>query len=575
MVTCKHRLIFMVFCLSIFLGSSQTWSATIHAELDRKKVNLNESFTLVYGAEGSVDGEPNFRVIEENFDILQKSEGNRVEIINGDITRKREWTLTLMGKEAGFFTIPPIAFGKDQSPALRIDIEKTPVSEESATAELLFLEVKAEPTTGYVQSQFVYTLRFYRAVNLLSAQLSEPTLSDADAVIEKLGEDKQFETTRNGERYRVVERKYAIFPQQSGTLSIAPISFAGQLAGSARSQFNPFPGGGPIKRLRSEQMTLKVQPVPQDKIKGRWLPARKLQLLESWPEVLAGEPTGKVGEPLTWTIQLMAEGLTAAQLPELNPVIPEDFKAYPDQPVLKNETQDNGLLGIRQEKIALIPTKAGTLLLPALEVPWWNTKTEKVEIALLPARRIQVAPADLSQRRAAPLPPQKAPEIQTPQGNTLPAPLAQNTLGIWPWVSLALAVAWGLTLVGWRQTHKKTQQRLDSKDRDTRPPDIGPIKKQLQKACTQNDAHAAKDALLIWGRVMWPGQPVSLGEIGNRVGQSLSNEIKKLNAVLYSQTETSWETGPSLWTAFEEETRNSKKATPKPEALVPLYPSEI
>ncbi len=574
MVIFMQRLSMAVLCMAFTLTAlSEVRAATIQAELDRDRVSLQESFTLVFEAEGTLDGEPDFSPIEQHFDIVHKMEGSRMEIINGQISQKKEWTLTLMGKEAGFFTIPSISFGKDQSPALRIDIEKKIRSAKKEEPELLMLEVTGTPESGYVQSQFIYTIRFYRSINLLSAQISEPEISGIDAVIEKLGEDRQFEMRRDGERYRVIERKYAIFPQQSGQLTISPITFAGQLAGRARSQFNPFPGGGPIKRLRSEPLTLQVNPVPQDKIKGQWLPARNLLLMESWTEMENDALTGQVGEPLTWTLRVEAEGLTAAQIPEINPDIPKAFKAYPDQATLRNETTPDGLTGIREEKIALIPTVPGTLVLPKVDVPWWNTRTGQMEVAQLPARQIQVSPAEIPLQPVLPAPVPETALRQKAPANPAPAPSAKTTPGFWPWVSLALTVAWVMTLMGWWQAHRKAKQiQAYSKGPGESLPDFGPVKRQLKRACTQNDTAAAKDALLSWGKLKWPGRPLSLGEIQNRVGPSLSSEIRTLNAVLYSQSKTSWETGNLLWAAFEKEKKTQKKASSKPEALVPLYP---
>ena len=55
----------------------------------------------------------------------------------------------------------------------------------------------------------LYTVRLYRRVDVAQAELSEPEL--ADAVIEKLGEDSNYNTVVNGVSYLVTERKYAIF----------------------------------------------------------------------------------------------------------------------------------------------------------------------------------------------------------------------------------------------------------------------------------------------------------------------------------------------------------------------------
>ncbi len=573
MVGFRKQAIIIGLFLALVFGTAEGWGATIHVKLDRSQVSLNESFTLVYEAEGSLDEEPDFSPIEQHFEILQRSEGSRMEIINGDFSRKKQWTLTLMGKQAGFFTIPPIAFGKDQSPGVRIDIGKAAAPKTNAPSESLFLEVSAEPQSGYVQSQFIYTVRLYRSVNLLSAQLSEPSLSDADAVIEQIGENREFETTRDGKPYRVVERRYGIFPQQSGSLTIEPLTFAGQLASRSRGAFSPFPGGGAIKRLRSEKIELEVKPVPQDKITGRWLPAKNLRIREIWPETPEGATHSQVGEPITWTITLQADGLTAAQLPEIEPQFSDDFKTYPDQPSLKTLKKDAGITGIRQEKIALIPTRPGSLLLPAIEVPWWNTGTNQMEIARLPQRHIEVTPAEAAQQPPASIPLQQAPFETSPKSSD-ERPMLQVEPGHWFWVSFILAICWAVTLLGWWQTRSKARKQMhDAKDRAPELPDTSQVKKQLKKACAQNEATAAKEALLSWGRILWPGRPVSLGEIGNRVVPPLSTEIKKLNAVLYSQEPTSWQEGSALWEAFEQEVaRHKEKVIQKPGGLVPLYP---
>jgi len=45
----------------------------------------------------------------------------------------------------------------------------------------------------------------------------------------------------------------------------------------------------------------------------------------------------------------------------------DQLKAYPDQPVLKEQKKVDGMLAFREEKIALIPSKAGSYTLPAIE----------------------------------------------------------------------------------------------------------------------------------------------------------------------------------------------------------------
>ncbi len=545
-------------------------AATIRADLDRNPVSMNESFTLVFEAEGTLDNNPDFSSLEKNFEILRQSEGSSMQIIDGEISRKQQWTLVLMPKGPGRFNIPSIAFGRDLSQSIPIEVQSAEAKSDG-DLEPIFIEVSAEPRVAYVQSQVIYTARLYRSVNLVSGNLSEPTLSDADAVIEKLGEDRAFETTRKGQKYLVVERVYAIFPQQSGRLRVEPLTFEGQIAGRSRSRLEPFGHAGSMKRLRSEAIDLDVKPVPQEKVKGRWLPARDLRIIETGLEPDAKTAQIKAGEPMTRTLLVVADGLTAAQLPEIQFDLPEGFKAYPDQPVFEDKKQGGGIIGVRQEKVALIPTQPGRYVLPALEIPWWNTTTNQAAVARLEARTVEVTPAALV----------KAPPVSVPQDLTagegqVEAQITSTTrtgVSFWSLMSLILGLGWVLTLVAWWGSRQKPGLAPGHAENQALPPETSAIQKQLKRACVQNAAEAAKEALLSWSRALWPHGSHSLGEIGGRVSAGLAHEIRQLNSALYSREPGAWQGGSALWQAFEQEIKEEKrKPVRQSKGLAPMVP---
>lgn len=557
----------------LFFLVSNASAATILAELNRNPVLLNESFILEFEAEGTLDGDPDFSSIEKEFDILRQSQGSSTQIINGEISHKKKWTLSLMAKAAGSFIIPPIAFGSDLSQSLHVEIKEAAAIHPGSDLKPLFIEVFAEPSTAYVQSQVIFTVRLYRTVNLVSGNLSEPSLSDADAVIEKLGDDRSFDTSRDGQRYLVVERVYAIFPQQSGRLTVSPVLFEGQVASQSRSLFGPFSHGGTIKRFRSEAVELEVLPVPQDKMTGRWLPARDLRFLDRWEEITQEDKPFKAGEPFTRTLTLVAEGLTAAQLPEVHFDLPDGFKSYPDQPVLEDKKRGDGIVGIRKEKIALIPTQAGSYRLPAIEIPWWNTMTKRMEVARLEERHIDVMPAEEVEVATPSIALQKEASGLADTSDALVSGGTQRDASFWSLISMMLGLGWALTLVAWWGSRQKRGNQYETVDNKPVTPDTGPIKRQLKKACMQNEAEAAKEALLSWGLARWPRRPVSLGEVRKRVGEPLAAEIRKLNGVLYSRETSVWRNGSTLWEAFEQEARKEKeKIVPKPKDLAPMVP---
>lgn len=578
MVNKLHLQCKLLLSACFLLAAFPALAADIVTRTDRTQIGVNESFTLTFDAHGAVNGEPDFTPLEELFEIVNTTQSSSINIINGQTSRKQTWTLTLFPKRSGTVTIPAISFGSDWSPELQIEVAGQK-NQAAGAGEDIFLQVEAAPQDPYVQEQVVYTIRLYRAVNTASASLSDPELSSGDAVIKQLGNDSTYETNQAGRRYAVYERRYMIFPQTPGKLTIHPVRFDGVIQNHNRGFFDPFGGGGGKRvRLMSDTIELQVKPVPPSFNGAYWLPAKELRVSETWsPE----PPVFKVGEAVTRNLALSAAGLTAAQLPEFTPQIPQNFKQYPDQPTLEDKRQGENVLGIRLDKLALIPTHPGRYTLPAIEIPWWNTRTNKQEIARLPAREIEVLPGSAGVRvpngtAAAPsfndnLEQQAPQNIENTSGAAPPA--VDESAGLWPWLSLMLALGWTATGIGWWLSLAKNR-RVSGNNRE---PKIRIDRKagidRLKMACASNDAESAKSALLDWARAALPEKAgLSLGTMANHVDADFGREIMKLNEFLYRrQPEQTW-SGDELWQAFQNadhpETRQTK---PGAEVLEPLY----
>ncbi|HEX7027749.1 MAG TPA: BatD family protein [Gammaproteobacteria bacterium] len=561
--------------LCLLLTTLPATAANIVTRTDRAEIGVNESFTLIFDALGGVDGNPDFTPLEELFDIANITESSSVSIANGQTLHQQTWTLTLYPKRAGLMTIPAIAFGSDQSPELQIEVTQQK-SQAAGAGEDIFLTVDATPKDPYVQEQVVYTLRLYRAVNTVSASLSDLELSNRDAVIKQLGSDSTYETHQAGRRYAVYERRFTIFPQTAGKLTIQPVRFEGVVQENRRGFFDPFNRGGKRIQLMSDAIELNVKPIPATFNGAYWLPAKALRLTETWSP---DPPAFKVGEAVTRTLAITAVGLTAAQLPELTPETPQHFKQYPDQPTLEDKQQGDNMTGVRLDKLALIPTQPGRYTLPAIEIPWWNTRTNKLETARLPAREIDVLPGATGSRiedGAAETSPFNDAQEKQRQNHAPSDPAgvpSGGDAGVWPWLSLVLAVGWGVTGFAWWLSVVK-RRRISRGNKHAKPrPDPKACAARLKKACTNNDAENAKTILLEWARAALPETAGrSLGNLAGYAGGDLGNEIMKLNAFLYRpQPGQPW-SGGELWRAFQNadlpETRKVKTDT---EILEPLY----
>ncbi len=560
----------LFFALVLLLQVASVFGATITAEVSRNPVSIDETFELIFEADGVADGEPDFSPLEHDLEILSRSQSQSIRMINGDYSRTTRWALRVMPKRAGQLTLPAISFGSDRSPPLSILVREAAQPDSASSGEDMFMEVSVEPETAYVQQQLIFRVRIYRAVNIVDASLSAPQFNDPDIIVEQLGDEQNFEMQRNGRRYLVSQIDYLAFPQATGTLTLDPIMFQTRVMQQGRHRFDMFGQAGAIKRIRSKALSIEIKPIPKSATQP-WLPLTNLQLSASWPKA---NPEFRVGEPVTRTLAIVADGVTAAQLPEIHTEIPPGFKQYPDQPMLQDHKDENGVTAIRQEKIALVPTRPGEYVLPAITVSWWNVQTNRQELARIAEERIQVLPAA---GRPAPVEPPasvaNSPAAQDANASPEPQPQAAPNSGISPWLALFFALGWLATATAWwwfgyyRQPKKAVPEKGDPPKTKRR----NKILAELREACQADDASAVSRGLLAWGKTVWPeAPPKGLVELAAHFDAATAANMLALNQSLYGRKRGNWD-GDALWCAVKNYRTERHAQKPRSEKLEPLY----
>ena len=230
---------------------AQQARASVVAAVDRSDVELNESFTLDVTVDTAIDLEPDVSALEEDFYILSRSELRNTTIINGRINRNRTWTYVLMAKETGEFVIPPIVVGSEQSDPLRVVI--SPVEDVLPGESDVYVVAEVDYRETYVQAQVLYKVKVYRAVATRQPRLGDPTISGVDVLIERPVDERSYDSIIDGKNYSVVERVYALFPQASGELSIAPAIFEARVLRDGRITGR--------KIFKSEPVSIEVRPM--------------------------------------------------------------------------------------------------------------------------------------------------------------------------------------------------------------------------------------------------------------------------------------------------------------------------
>ncbi|WP_058554253.1 BatD family protein [Thiohalocapsa sp. ML1] len=604
-----HKLLYpkspaVLLALGLLLWASAA-SAAVTARFDRTEVFDGDTVTLLIEADGVGGAAPDLSVLNKDFDVLGTSSGSRIQIVNGRQSATRSWQVTLAPKRLGVVVVPPIAVGSERTPALELSVAEQPETPSGGPGDELFLEVEVgmDGDTVLVQQQVPLAVRLYTTLPLRGGELSEPR--PEGAVLERLGEDVRYETTRNGRRYQVIERRFSLSPEQSGELRIPPVTFTGERETSGGRPFaddrlaqlfrDPvferfghrlFERGEPV-RARSRAVTLEVEPQPQGFGGPHWLPAQELAIDDSWeraPPALAN------GEPATRTLTITATGLAGSQIPEIDVAVPDGVKRYPGDVEAETRTDGKALFGVSRQRITLMPTRGGTLVFPEIRLRWWDVDAGEERVAVVPARRLEAAgPVDGPWQAGVPEqaaagaaadagaavadePVSRVTGPRRPLGWLVSMALAAGVVGLlWPWRFRLLALAqWlgallqrgreRLAAVAARPTAATADAAAASRVgvpaaaaasyRAARSAGPEPLA-AVRAACAADDPRAAAAALLALARRRWPGTaPASPGAVavrlaaeGNAAAQQAAAEVRALEAALYGPEPGAWRGG--------------------------------
>lgn len=529
------RIILLLIC---FFSVNQSAFALnkVTATIDRNPVVVNESFVLTVVADDDVNTNAfDTSALLNDFIVGRTSVSSQRSSVNFKTSYSTTWTTPLIARKSGKYTIP----------ALKIEGESTlPISLEVVTAENakgsqqkdIFLTTTISKKELYVQQQLTITTKLHFATELKRGNLSEPKLDDAS--IRQIGKDKESDEIIDGRQYRIIERTYAISPQKSGQLTLTPPVFSGEIMKSSnrRGNFFSFAETKPVTVI-SDDIQLNVLPIPKN-YSGTWLPSELVAIHQEW------QPTNNefiVGEPITRIITLTAVGLSEEQLPELTLAMPKGVKVYPDQAELHTGLNQGRLVSQSVRNFAIVASKPGSYQLPAIEVPWWNTITNRMEVAKINAQTI-IVNENPDAPEAQPLPINNSGQEKSQPTKTVY--IEQSSLLQWLFLSL-----WIVTLIGWFITYKKMSNK----------PAISTNRKvneqantDLIKACKSNNATLASNALLPWLNNFYQLNESNLALLLNKVDSAeLKSAITELQRSQFGENTTNWQ-GNNLLNALQQ-----------------------
>ncbi len=562
----RQQLSILVLVVAFLLQCSLAQAAAVTAKLDRNSAVVGETVTLVLetgDTNQSLDSD--FSVLQADFDVLNRRSETQMSFVNGTQTASVRLVITLEPRHEGTLLIPALKFPGASSNPLTLKVSAAPALAPGA-AEPVFIEVTVQPEEGplYVLSQISLMVRIFYQANLTEAAINPPAPAQASV---RLLDEVPYQSDRNGERYRVLERRYAIFPERSGTLVIPAMQLSGRLIERPSDRLWQPTVRGRRVQVESEPLTLEISPRPVPFTGDFWLPARRITLSQQ----ISDSEKLHVGEPITRTVIVDAVGLEENMLEE--PVWPEvpAARIYPDQPQGISRDDGEWVLGHKEFRYAIVPEQAGKLVLPEIRLDWWDTVANQQRTAVLPAHSVNVLPSEMSP--SVSMPPSTVGVMPgVPMGASAESSALSTTAVLWKISTAVFAVLWLLTLVfyfrhgGAKATPSGTYESDSLGENE--------LLKHFQQACQKGDASLARKDLAQWIRNYAPqNQRGSMRDFGAACGDTaLQTAIAELDVSGFTVNGTDQWKGESLWLAFKHwQARTAKPQTTKVGEKPDLY----
>ncbi len=569
--------------IMLFLLTTSMVEAAVSTSIDRNPIRVNETFELTLHMESAPVSRPPLEGLPAAISIIRSSNFYQRSSINGKTEVQAGWRLTMKATEEGIFTIPAFNIDGKMTKPIQLKVLAA-VNSTSINGQQDAIQLKATVDFNevYVQQQIIFTIRLYRTVQAQYASLTEPKMPEA--LLERLGEDRQYETDMNGQRYIVLERRYVIFPQQQGTQEISPVIFTAEISEGTQRFSNLGRFQSKSKTVSLSTKTIKINVKPQPKILDNWwLPATEVTLTEKW---LPEPPEFRVGKPVTWNYTIKALGLTATQIPEILPLDIEGLKFYPDTANSENTATQEGIVGTRIQKIAVVPARAGALTLPELKISWWDVTQDKEREITLPERTIEVLPSvdgNYGQQ----------PQNNNPSDISIDSATATSTTDLtinttepskpeliswdknsWKMIAITSLLLWFITII-YLALRKSTATRQTDDKQVPQNEEITHFNlSNIQAACKSHSATKTRKALLGWCAGHKHFEHVrSLSDLAGCVhNPDLSEQLTLLERQLYAANQKQWN-GTTLLPLLKLLDHHTKEVQSVPkEQLPPLHP---
>lgn len=393
--------------LSYLVFAASAFSQTFTATTANSTVGSNDQFQVSFTFSGqNVNGVKNFTAPDfKSFMILSgPNQSTSMQFINGAVSGSVSYSFYLQPRNIGKFTIASASIEYDgktyKTEPLAINVVKgspkpaaggqqAPSLNQSDIGDNVFILATVDKRRVYLGEQVTVTYRLYTRLSIGSQMQVAKLPSYEGFWAEEVNEPNavSFSTEMyNGKEYKVgTLKKVALFPSQTGELSVTPLVLdipvqvqqRRRNGGDIFDQFfnDPFFNTVQTVNYTAKSNTLKVNvlPLPSASVPKSFNGSVGDYSISSELDT----SNAMTNQPLTLKIQLHGTGnIQLLNMPELN--LPPGFDTYP--PKTSEQIDRSGTIsGTKKFDYLIIPRTGGKKEIPPIKFSYFNPSKSNYE----------------------------------------------------------------------------------------------------------------------------------------------------------------------------------------------------
>jgi hypothetical protein len=372
----RHSVLMLVLAVGAFAQN-----ATFVASADRTTVGVGEQFEVSFIVSASdVNGAKNFKPPAFTpFVVLSgPNQSTNMQFVNGQMSGSVSFTYYLYTRQTGKFTIAAATIEYKGAPLksqpLQIEVTQSKPQTQAKepdnsqnVADNLYIRAVADKQRVRQGEPVTVTYKLYTRLQVSGYDIAKAPVYQGFWA-EEVEQPKQPVVTTetiDGKQIRVATiRKTALFPTQSGKLTISPLEVRCQFQLASRKKTND-----PFDSFFNDPFFSRTQTVEQE-FKTNALVVTVDPLPGSPPSGFTGavgrfafaatvdKREVKTGDPITLKLTISGAGNVKLLTPP-KPELPADFEAY-DPKISEEVTRDGGVIrGKKTAEYLVIPRNAG------------------------------------------------------------------------------------------------------------------------------------------------------------------------------------------------------------------------